>query len=287
MGFNFHDFEHHRAYVNGVRLHFRKAGSGDPVLLLHGWLGTSYTWRKVAPALAQHYTVIVPDLRGYGDSEKPETGYDGLNQVEDMRQLLQQLDLIQPHVVGHDMGALPAYLYAATYPEEVKSLVYLDEPLPGFNLHEFTVFSRETFGGYWHFGFNYAKDLPELLITGKERQFLEYLFNLMLYDPSSISEEDKAEYLRTYAGAGGVRGSCGCYRAALQTTEQFKAAGQTKLKLPVLAYGGQFAIPATKEQMLMVAENVEGGVIPNCGHLVPEEAPEFLTAKLLDFFSRV
>jgi pimeloyl-ACP methyl ester carboxylesterase len=284
---NFHDFEHHRIFVNGVRLHVRTAGTGDPVLLLHGWLGTSYTWRKVAPTLAENFTVIMPDMRGFGDSDKPESGYDGLNQVEDMRQLLQQLELNTPHVVGHDMGTLPAYLYAATYPSEVKSLTYLDEPLPGFNLHEFTIFVRETFGGYWHFGFNHANDLAELLITGKERQFIDYLLNLMTYNPAAITEADKAEYLRTYAGAGGVRGSCGCYRAALDTADQFKTAGKTKLKLPVLAYGGQYGLPGTKEQMFLVAENVEGGIIPNCGHLIPEEVPDFLTEQLSAFFQRV
>lgn len=283
----FKDFVHHKTFVNGIRLHYRIGGQGNPIILMHGWLGTSYSWRKVAPSLAGKYTVVVPDLRGYGDSDKPETGYDGLTLVEDIRQLVNQLGLGTPHVVGHDMGALPAYLYAAKYPDEVKSLVYLDEPLPGYNLHLFSTFSRETFGGYWHFGFNHANDLPECLITGREREFIKYLFGLMLYDPSAITEEDINEYMRTYAAPGGVRGSNGCYRALLDTVDQFKEVGNTKLSLPVLAYGGEFGLPMTMEQMKTITENLTGGVIPKCGHLIPEEAPEFLVQELLKFWEKM
>lgn len=285
----FTDFSHEKAVVNGVNLHYRQAGSGDPILLMHGWLGTSYTWRHVAPALAEKgYQVIVPDMRGYGDSEKPLNGYDGLTLVEDMRSLLQVLGLTRKiHVAGWDMGALPAFLFAATYPDEVASLIYLDEPLPSVNLHQVTAFTKETRGGYWHFGFNMARDLPELLIAGKEKEFFDYLYGLMLYNPASINEADKAEYLRTYAAAGGIRGSVGWYRDALTTTDQFAyAIAKGKLQVPVLAYGGEFATAYTKVQMEPFADVLEGGIIPNCGHMVAEEAPDFLVEKLTAFLEK-
>lgn len=283
------DFSHGKAYVNGVRLHYRTGGEGQPVLLLHGWMGTSYTWRHLAPLLAgQHYQVIAPDMRGYGDSDKPYQGYDGLNLVEDMRSLLQQLGITgKVHVAGWDMGALPAFLFAATYPKEVATLTYLDEPLPSVNLQQVTAFTKENFGGYWHFGFNLAKDLPELLIAGKEAAFFNYLYSLMLFNPASITEEDKQEYLRTYAAAGGIRGSVGWYRDALITTDQFaQAIARGKLTVPVLAYGGEFATAYTKQQLEPFVTQIEGGVIPRCGHMVAEESPAFLAEKMLAFFQK-
>ena len=283
-------FDHARAYVGeGVKLHYRTAGEGETVLLVHGWLGTSYTWRHVAPRLvAAGFRVVAPDMRGYGDSDKPATGYDGLALVEDLRQLLAQAGASGPaHVVGWDMGALPAFLFAAHYPAEVATLTYLDEPLPAVNLAELTTFRKETHGGYWHFGFNYAPDLPEALITGREREFWQYLHGLMLFNPAAITDEDLREYLRTYAAPGGIRGSVGWYRAALTTTDQFvDVIARGKLTLPVLGYGGQYGTAGVKEQLAAVAEHVEGGIIPNCGHMVAEEAPEFLTNALIHFFQR-
>jgi pimeloyl-ACP methyl ester carboxylesterase len=288
---NYTNFEHGRAYVNGgVKLHYRSAGEGNTVLLLHGWLGTSYTWRHVAPLLVEAgFRVVAPDMRGYGDSDKPSTGYDGLTLVEDVRQLLAQTASTSPvHVVGWDMGALPAFLYAAHFPSEVLSLTYLDEPLPGVNLADMTTFRKETFGGYWHFGFNHAADLPEMLISGHEREFWQYLHGLMLFNPASITDEDRQEYLRTYAGPGGIRGSVGWYRDALTTTDQFaEVIARGKLTLPVLGLGGQYGTSYVYDQMKAVAEHVEGGIIPNCGHMVAEEAPEFLANAMVSFFRRL
>ncbi|WP_052732741.1 alpha/beta fold hydrolase [Hymenobacter terrenus] len=185
------------------------------------------------------------------------------------------------------MGALLAFLFAAHHPAEVASLTYLDEPLPAVNLAEMTTFRKETFGGYWHFGFNHAADLPEMLITGREREFWQYLHGLMLFNPAAITDEDRREYLRTYAAPGGIRGSVGWYRDALTTTDRFaEVIARGKLTLPVLGYGGQYGTSYVKEQLAAVAENVEGGIIPNCGHMVAEEAPEFLTEALLRFFQR-
>jgi len=281
------DFKHVKCFVNGIRLHVRMAGEGQPVLLMHGWLGTSYSWRHVAPQLVNAgFQVICPDMRGNGDSDKPITGYDGHSLVEDMRQMLAQLGVSKKvHVAGWDMGALPAYLFAATYPDEVASLTYIDEPLPSVNLHTFTTFTKENYGGYWHFGFNSAEHLPELLIQGKERAFWNYLYSLMLYNPASISEADKDEYMRTYTAAGGIRGSVGWYKAALTTTDQFATAiAKGKLTLPVMGIGGQYGSAYTHAQMEAVSDNVQGGIIPNCGHMVAEEQPGKLVEYLLNFY---
>lgn len=199
---DFNDFKHDKLFINGVRIHVRSAGSGVPVLLVHGWLGTSYTWRKVAPKLVEKgFRVICPDMRGYGDSDKPLTGYDGLTLVEDLREILTQLGIKEKvHVVGWDMGALPTFLFAAHHPDEVASITYLDEPLPSVNLHEFTTFKKENFGGYWHFGFNSATDLPEVLIKGKEREFWNYLYGLMLYNLSDQRSRQRRIYADLRSG---------------------------------------------------------------------------------------
>lgn len=283
----FSEFDHVKCFVNGIRLHVRTGGTGKPVLLMHGWLGTSYSWRHVAPKLAAAgYRIICPDMRGHGDSDKPIGGYDGLTLVEDMRQMLQQLGVTgKVHVAGWDMGALPAYLFSATYPREVASLTYIDEPLPAVNLHTFTTFSKENHGGYWHFGFNSAEHLPELLIQGKERAFWNYLYSLMLYNPASITEADKDEYMRTYAAAGGIRGSLGWYKEALTTTDQFAAAiNKGKLDIPVMGIGGQYGSPFTHEQLSAISDDVQGGIIPDCGHMVAEEQPEKLVEYFLQFY---
>jgi pimeloyl-ACP methyl ester carboxylesterase len=140
-------FSHRRAHVDGVQLHYVIGGKGDAVVLLHGWLGTWYTWRKVMPLLSEHYTVIVPDVRGYGDSDKPDAGYDARTIGREIRGLVRQLGFERVFVVGHDMGALPALAYAAEFPGEVRGLVYMDEPLPGYNLQEFLTPTRRTAAG--------------------------------------------------------------------------------------------------------------------------------------------
>ncbi|WP_299246368.1 alpha/beta hydrolase [uncultured Aquimarina sp.] len=285
----FKDFEQHKLFVNNTRIHLRKAGNGTPILLVHGWLGTSYTWRKIVPKLVEDgYTVICPDMRGYGDSDKPLGGYDGLNLVEDLRAILRQLEISKKvHVVGWDMGALPTFLFAAHFPEEVASITYLDEPLPSVNLHQFTTFTKENHGGYWHFGFNAAIDLPETLIDGKEREFWNYLYGLMLYNPSAISEKDKDEYMRTYASKAGIRGSVGWYKDALITTDQFSAAIEKgKIQVPVLALGGQYGSAYTFQQLEPFCEDITGGVIPNCGHMIAEERPEYLLKQVLQFLKK-
>ncbi|QCW99468.1 alpha/beta hydrolase [Aggregatimonas sangjinii] len=283
----FENFEHIKLFVNNTRLHIRKAGEGKVILLVHGWLGTSYTWRKVAPKLVENgYMVICPDMRGYGDSDKPNNGYDGLNLVEDLRAILKQLQITEKvNVVGWDMGALPTFLYAAKFPEELASITYMDEPLPSVNLHKFTTYNRENHGGYWHFGFNSAIDLPETLILGKEREFWSYLHGLMLYNPAAVSEEDMDEYMRTYANSAGIRGSVGWYRDALETTDQIAEAIENgKITVAVLALGGEYGSSYTHSQLEPYCERIEGGIIPDCGHMIAEEKPEDLLEQLLKFY---
>ncbi len=268
-------FRHGKAYTShGGPIHYVMGGSGPPLLLLHGWMGTWYSWRKVMPLLAQTFTVIAPDCRGYGDSHKPYAAFDGRTIKDELREVVQGLGLTKLYVIGHDMGALPALLYAAEHRDEVLGLGYFDEPLPGYNLEQFTAFTADNPFVYWWFPFNAQPHVPALLWEGKEAEMVDYFLTAMVGDPRAISAEDKAEYVRGLRSPGGLHGSFGWYRDALTTAAQIKAATATKLSVPVLALNGQFGHPNVGAQMALVAENVRSVTIPWCGHMVAEEFPE-------------
>lgn len=272
-------FEHHTAHVNDVRLHYVRAGEGDPVVLLHGWPETWYQWRKIIPPMAERYTVIAPDMRGLGDSSKPLTGYDKRTVASDIHALVGQLGFEKIFLVGHDWGGPVAYAYAAGYREAVRRLAILDAPI---------VKSPEELariqGLFWHLSFQSVPDLPEMLVAGRERAYLSWFYRSG-YDPSAISEEDIDEYVRCYSAPGGMRAGFEYYRAFPADAEHNAEQAKTKLTIPVLALGGQqslgmMALDAMKD----LAEDVRGGEIERCGHWIAEERPEYLTEHLLQFF---
>lgn len=279
-----------RIPTNGVTYNVQTWGdAGNPaVVLMHGWMGTSHTWRKLAPTLAAERFVIVPDMRGYGASEKPDTGYDAATLSADILGVMQHLGVERAHIVGHDMGALVSFVFAGTYPEATLSMTYLDEPLVGFNLDEFTVYREETYGGYWHFGFNTAPGLAELLLSGKEQDFVDYIVPLMhAANPDAVTAEDRVIYADSLRAENGIAGSVGWYRATFETARQMQAIGKAGFAVPLMAWGGEYGIPVTHAQFSVVSDDVRGGVIPGAGHLVPEEAPDFLAAEFDAFFDEV
>jgi pimeloyl-ACP methyl ester carboxylesterase len=273
--------------VNGMRLAVRVEGRGRPIVLLHGWLGTSYHWRHLIPRLTDRFQIIAPDMRGYGESDKPYTGYDGETLADDVEQLLAQLGVERPIIVGHDMGALPALLLAARPSVQASGLVYVDEPLPGYNLDRFTAFSKDNPFIYWWFAFNSQAHLPAQLWQDREPALVDYFLTAMAADPASITEADKAEYVRGLRKPGGLHGSFGWYRDALVTGEQIRAATAIRLQLPVLALNGEYGHPGVEEQMRLVADDVTGETFPRCGHLCAEEQPEAFAQAIHRFAERV
>jgi len=173
-------FSHNTASVNDIKLHYVIGGHGDPVVLLHGWPETWYAWHKVMPALAKNYTVIVPDLRGLGDSSKPPTGYDGKTVAEDIHQLVGKLGFKTIFLAGGDVGALMAYPYAAAHPTEVKKLAVWEAPIVGL-----TPPGRAP---VWWFFFHQVPDLPEALVNGKEATYLSWFYNNLAYNPAAITQ---------------------------------------------------------------------------------------------------
>lgn len=277
------NYEHRIARVNNINLHYVIAGSGDPIVLLHGWPQTWYEWKDIIPTLAKSYTVIAPDLRGAGLSDKPKTGYDKLTLAQDIYLLVEQLGFKEISLVGHDIGAMVAFTYAAEYREYVKKLVLLDVLLPGFGLEKLMDVAN---GGMWHFGFHMVHDLPEALITGREHIYLDHFFKTLAYNPTSIKEEAIAEYVRQYSAPGALRAGFEYYRCLLEDGKHNQKYKEQKLDIPVLAYGGETSTGDNfRKSLSLIANHVEGGSIPECGHYIAEEQPEFLIKVLTEFLS--
>lgn len=278
------DIQHHDADLGDVRLHYITAGKGPPVVLLHGIPQTSHEWRLVIPHLAPRYSIIAPDLRGLGDSSRPATGYDKKTVADDVWRLLKRLKVEKFFLVGHDWGGPTAFSLAAHHPEAVKRLAILDVAIPGDGAD----FSQG--GRRWHHALFRTLDLPEqLFCDGREHLIVNWLFENYGYLPNCIPDEDKAEYLRTYRKPGAMRAMFGFYRALPQDAEDNRAILQAKgkLKMPVLALGGNRSFGRgmeTKESLERVASDVRGGLVPDSGHWVTEEQPEFVARELLKFF---
>jgi pimeloyl-ACP methyl ester carboxylesterase len=275
------EFTHQTATVNGIHLHYVQGGQGEPVILLHGFPQTWYEWRKVMPMLAQHYTVIAPDLRGFGDSSKPENGYDPTTVAEDIYQLSSHLKFQEVNLVGHDIAGAAAYAYAAKYPGAVRRLVMLESSVPGFDAPDAMVRTSRI----WHMAFHQEPNLPETLITGRERPYFQYFFTKYAYDKNPVDEEELNEYVHHFEAPGALRAALAYYRTFPQAIEQSKQYAKTKLEMPVLALGGESVMgDLAVKSLQQVAVNVQGGVIPRCGHWIASERSDYLVEQLLNFF---
>jgi pimeloyl-ACP methyl ester carboxylesterase len=230
------------------------------------------------PTLAKSgYTVVAPDLRGFGDSDKPTDGYDVLNVATDVRELLRHLGHEQISVVGHDVGASIAYTLAAARPDEVRALVLMEAFPAGLEVAS----NRQT----WHLGFMGTPDLPETLLAGREPAFVAYLLRRSPLDPTLFSDAEVEAYARPFAGLGGIRGAAAHIRALGTSAAQNRKLAENKLRMPVLTIGAQNTFGASIEEAANhFAENVTGAVAQHCGHWIPEERPGWLAEQLLAFF---
>jgi pimeloyl-ACP methyl ester carboxylesterase len=276
--------EHQYAELSNVRLHYVVAGEGPPVVLLHGWPQTWFSWRKVIPLLANRYRVIAPDLRGLGDSSRPTSGYDKRTVGRDIWQLITEV-LGHPRflLVGHDWGGPVAYAIAVEHPDAVRCLAILDIAIPGDGSPNISQGGRR-----WHHAFHQTPELPEKLIEGREDIYLGWFYRTYGHRTDVISESDIAEYLRCYRQPGALQAGLAYYRALPQDiADNESSARRFKLPMPVLALGGADSWGRGHEvlqSMQRLATNVSGGVIENCGHWMPEEQPQILADRLLMFF---
>jgi pimeloyl-ACP methyl ester carboxylesterase len=266
-----------RLAVNGTSLHFRFAGMGAPVVLLHGIPKTGYHWRHLLPLLSDQYTVIVPDLRGLGDSDHPADGYDSATMSDDIAALMAKLGHAAYSVVGEDWGAVIGY----------QSLVFAEALMPGFNFEQHSALTPENAAGMflWHVGFYFKSDVPEMLIAGHERELITYMIKSERLFPDTATTDALEEYVRCYSLPGGIRSMLAVYRAMLVDGEQNRKSAKTKLELPVLALGGDAFIGARNESIMQqLAQNVTGHVF-HAGHDLAEEVPEEMAAVILPFLA--
>ena len=278
-----HPLSHHFANLGDVNLHYVTAGSGFPLVLLHGWPQSWYVWRHVLPALAARYQVIMPDLRGLGDSSRPLEGYDKKTIGNDIWRLLHEhLGLDAFHLVGHDWGGPTAYAMAAAHPAAVRKLAVLDVTIPGDGSTNFSQGGRR-----WHHAFHQTADLPEALIAGREDIYFTWFYRNWGHHPNVLSAADIAEYLRVYSQPGALRAGFSYYRNLARDMADNEAIAKTfKLPMPVLALGGNKGWGRgleVLESLQRLGNNVRGGVIDNCGHWMAEEQPEALLGHLLPF----
>jgi pimeloyl-ACP methyl ester carboxylesterase len=267
------------AEVNGTRLHYLRAGQGEPVLLLHGYAQTSHMWRPLIPELARTRTVIAPDLRGFGDSAKPDAGYDKKTMAQDVHALAASLGYKRAGVAGHDIGLMVAYAYAAQYPAEVERIALMDAFLPGVGDWTTVWLLRDL----WHFHF-YGKT-PLALVDGRERIYFEHFWNDFAADPAkSVSEADRQFYAAAYAQPGGMRAGFEVFRAFERDAKDFAELAKTKLKMPMLVLTGE---KASGEFLIaqgrLVADTVEGVVVKGSGHWLMDEARDQVVPKLVAF----
>ena len=276
-------FTHRRIAAREIELHYVEGGSGRTVLLAPGWPQSWYAWRHVMPALADTYRVIALDPPGLGDSGRPKS-YDTAGIAGYVDALLDALNLDQAHFVGHDIGAWIGYAYAARHAQRVQRLVLIDAAIPGIVPADTYALTPDRINKTWHFYFNALPDLPEALITGRERAFLAWLFGARSENKTAIDETAIAEYARVYSAPGSLRAGFEYYRAIFDSIAQNRATAPVKLTMPVLAIGGaQWLGPLMHKMVEPVAANLRTEIIPGSGHFVPEEAPEALTLLLRDF----
>jgi pimeloyl-ACP methyl ester carboxylesterase len=269
------------AEVNGTRLHYLISGKGDLVVLLHGYAETSHMWLPLFATLAEKHTVIAPDLRGFGQSTAPPDGYTKAAMARDIHALVKSLNYDHIRLVGHDIGLMVAYAYAAQYPSEVDRLVLMEAFLPGVGDWNSVFLLRDL----WHFHF-YGKT-PLALVTGRERIYLEHFWNDFAADPNkSLSENDREFYAKEYAQPGHMAAGMEVFRAFPRDAEDFAQFAKTKLTMPVLVLSGEKAGgPFLIEQGKMVATHVEGVLVKGSGHWLMEEAPDQVTPKLVEFLN--
>ncbi len=283
-------FEHGFRTVDGVRLHYVAGGKadGEVVVLLAGFPESWYAWRKIMPLLGSAYRVIAPDLPGQGDSDRPAGGYDTQSLAVAVHGLLRQIGVDRYFLAAHDVGAWVAYPYAALFGGEVRRLVLMDAGIPGITLPDALPTAPDQAWRTWHFAFHALQDLPELLLSGREAEYLDWFLRRKTANPEAFSDADVQEYLRVFKKEGGRRAGLAYYRAAAASAQQNRAlAAQGRLAMPVLALGSdQGSISDMATPLRAFADDVRGGSIPFCGHFLPEEQPEVVARELLQFFGQ-
>jgi pimeloyl-ACP methyl ester carboxylesterase len=272
------NFKQQTAYVNGVNIHFVIGGSGEPLVLVHGFGQNWFMWNRLLPELSKHFTVIAPDIRGVGESDKPAGGYDKKTMATDIHELVKRLGFSNINLAGHDIGLMVAYAYAAQFRNEVKKVALLDALLPGVD----PVWADFS-GRAWWFGF-FARPVAGDLVAGKAGEFLTDFWTVVGH-PESFTKEETAEFIRAYSTPGATTGSFHWFGAFPQDALDNREFMKQKLPMPLLAMGAEFGSASfLADHCRLVASNVTEVKIMGAGHWIVQEKTAEVQKGLLDFF---
>lgn len=269
---------------DGIRLHYRRLGRGPGMVLLHGYPQTGHMWRKVMPRLAERFTVVAPDLRGYGDSDRPAGGYDKRTMAADVADVIRALGLGPVVLVGHDRGARVAHRFALDHGALLTRLVLLDIAPTYDVFHGTTHLSARA---RWHWFFHQVPDLPEALTAGREDVYLRFMYTMWALNPAAIEEEAVQEYVRCFRQPGAMRAGFEDYRAAATVDLEHDAADRdTKIQAPTLVLWGEGRAPQAADMLAVWTArcaDVRGRAVPGSGHFIPEEQPAAVLDAILTF----
>ena len=277
---------HRNAAVNGTELHYIETDTdGSPVLLVHGFPETWWAFRRVIPRLAEAHRVFAVDLRGFGDSAVDDA-FDGATATEDLRQLIEHIGAGPVHLTGQDVAGATTYRLAATHPDGVKSYTAIEAALPGFGGE---ILADVTKGGAWYIGAIIAPGVPELLLAGRERQFIgDYLFPMYGAAAPAVTAEDIDEFVRTYARPSGFAGAAALYRALLSDGEEIQAlAARRPLQVPAMAIGSGAGEFTHATLTAAAGTDVRSVLLDGVGHYAALQAPDRVADALLDFLAAV
>ncbi|GAA4565760.1 alpha/beta hydrolase [Micromonospora coerulea] len=278
-------FTEQRARAGEVTLNYVRGGSGPTLVLLHGYPQCWHMWRHVLPELGRSFEVVAPDQRGFGDSDAPAGGYDKKTLAADLHGLLTGLGLSDDiRLVGHDLGTMVAYAYAAAHPDVVSRLVLTEAPIPDESIYEIPALTSAG-PAVWNFGFfNVGNGLPEQLITGRERLWVDRFTDSIMVNKGSLGPDDIEEYARHLRNPDHLRASFDWFRAFAQDVADNAGYRSARLPMPVLAVGARASLgEQVAAQVRRYADTVTGEVVQDCGHWLFEERPAELTALLLPF----
>lgn len=276
-----HSLKKRAKTIRGVKLCYSIQGSGSPVLLIHGWPQTQDAWRYIIPLLTAYHTIITVDLPGIGGSSPSKMGYSKKELARYIRELMVKLNYHKATVIGHDIGGQVAYAYANEFTEEVQSVVIIDVPVPGMPGWE----QERGKWPRWHFAFHLQKELPEILVRNNVASYLNYFFQGLSYNKRALNSAEVYPYIEAYSNEASLHAGFEFYRSFDLDAEDNKTSLSSKLKMPLLAIGGEYSRlkNSVAEQFEGISYQVTWKIAPNAGHYIPEEAPDWLAKTIVEF----
>lgn len=267
--------------ANGIDINVAQAGDGPALLLLHGWPHNWYLWAPLIPRLTKRFRVIAPDMRGIGGSTKAESGYDLHSLSDDMAALLDALGIESlAAAVGIDAGMPVAWMLGMRHAESVKRLVLMEGllgALPGAE----AFLSR---GAPWWFGFHAIPGFAENLLAGREAAYLEFFYRSGTFGGKGVRPDALEQFVAAYSQADGMRCGFEYYRAMPENARQIASMVATRRVIqPTLAIGGNTVGAALHGQLAAICDDLSGTIIPDCGHIIPQDEPDALAALIEEF----